>query len=81
MTTEEMLIEIVSYKYKAYGFPYVFLDYCFNRKVWSITWRNPADFNNSSNEDGKTPFLACKNALDFIKSNPSIFSRYPEAGI
>jgi hypothetical protein len=32
MTTDEMLIEIVNYKYKSFGFPYVFVDYSQSQK-------------------------------------------------
>ena len=81
MTTDEMLIEIVSYKYKASGFPYVFMDYSQFYKVWSITWRNPCEFTNEKQTEAKTPNEACKKALEFIKSNPSIFIRFNEAGI
>lgn len=73
MTTDEMLIEIVKYKYESYGFPFVFLDYNQSFKDWSITWRNPVKFNNDDKLKGKTPNEACKNALDFIKNNPDIF--------
>lgn len=75
MTTDEMLIEIVNYKYNSAGFPFVFL--CYNRtfKYWSITWRNPIDFNNSEQSKGITPNEACKNALEFIKDNPQFFTK------
>ena len=79
MTTDEMLIEIVNYKYKTYGFPYVFMDYSQSYKTWNITWRNPVEFSNEKQTESATPYEACKKALDFIKSNPSIFSRYTEA--
>ena len=46
LTTDEMLIKIVEYNYKAWGFPYVFADYSKSIKKWSITWRNPTDFIN-----------------------------------
>ena len=77
-----MLIEIVSYKYKSHGFPYVFLDYSQDFKYWAITWRNPADFNNGDsgfmdklniNTHSDTPNEACIKALKFIKDNPHIF--------
>jgi hypothetical protein len=79
MTTDEMLIEIVNYNYKSHGFPYVFLDYSQSFKYWSITWRNPAEFSNDKQANGKTPNEACVKALEFIKSNPSIFSRSNQA--
>jgi hypothetical protein len=81
MTTDEMLIEIVKYNYKTAGFPYVFMDYSQFRKTWSITWRNPVDFVNQDTREGKNPNEACKKALEFIKSNPSIFSRSNQAGL
>ena len=74
MTTDEMLIEIAEYKYDASGFPHVFMDYSQHYKRWSITWRNPIDFNNSDKTKGQTPNEACKNALKFIKDNPEIFN-------
>lgn len=73
-TTDEMLIEIVKYKYKSYGFPFVFMDYSQTFKKWAITWRNPADFNNEKQTEGATPNEACKKALKFIEDNPKIFS-------
>jgi len=73
MTAEEMLIEIVKYKYKCYGFPYVFLDYCQQTGNWSITWRNPIKFTNDLDPKSKTPIEACQAALDFIKNNPTRF--------
>jgi hypothetical protein len=81
MTTDEMLIEIVEYDYKAWGVPYVFADYSKSNKKWSITWRNPVDFSNEKQTQGRTPNEACKKALKFIKNNPSIFSRSNEAGV
>lgn len=75
MTTDKMLIEIVKYKYKSAGFPYVFLDYNQYFKFWSITWRNPIDFINDNQTKGDTPYEACKNALEFIKNNPNIFTK------
>lgn len=74
MTTDEMLIEIVKYKYNTYGFPYVFLDYSPMFGYWSVTWRNPIDFTNEKQTDSKTPNEACKKALEFIKANPKIFT-------
>jgi len=79
MTTDEMLIEIVKYDYDCAGFPYVFMDYSQTRKTWSITWRNPIKFENKDCRDAPTPNEACKKALDYIKSNPSIFSRSNQA--
>ena len=79
LTTDEMLIEIVKYNYKSAGFPYVFMDYSQSFKYWSITWRNPVDFSNEKETQGKTPNEACKKALKFIKNNPSIFSRSNQA--
>ena len=75
LTTDEMLIEIVSYNYKSFGFPYVFMDYSQHYKKWAITWRNPTEFSNEKQTEASTPNEACKKALKFIKSNPSIFSR------
>ena len=72
---EKDLIEIVSYKYKASGAPYVFLDYCYSKRVWQLTWRNPIEFKNEKQTDGSTPSEACKKALEFIKSNPTIFTK------
>jgi len=76
MTTDNMIIEIVKYNYDCYGFPYVFMDYSQTRKMWSITWRNPIAFLNEDCRDAKTPNEACKKALDYIKTNPNIFSRF-----
>lgn len=73
MTTDEMLIEIVKYKYESSGFPYVFLDYSQTFNYWSVTWRNPVKFSNKEQARGKTPHEACENAMVFIKSNPQIF--------
>ena len=75
MSTDEMLIEIVSYKYQSYGFPYVFMDYSQTFKTWSITWRNPVKFKNDEERNGSTPNEACKRALEFIKDNPKIFTK------
>ena len=75
MTTDEMLLYIVSYKYKSHGFPYVFLDYSQTFKEWSITWRNPVEFSNKEQLKGDTPNEACKKALEFIKENPEIFTK------
>lgn len=75
MTTDEMLIEIVSYKYKASGFPYVFMDYSQKFKAWSITWRNPIDFSNNDDMLSKTPNEACNKALLFIQENPHVFKK------
>lgn len=77
MTTDEMLIEIVNYKYKSSGFPYVFMDYSQFYKSWSITWRNPCDFSNQEQTKAKTPNEACKKALEFIKQNPLFFTKTP----
>ena len=73
MTTDEMLIEIVSYKYKSSGFPCVFMDYSQAFKAWSITWRNPIDFSNNNDMLSKTPNEACNKAIEFINNNPKIF--------
>lgn len=75
LTTDEMLIEIVSYKYDSAGFPYVFLDYSQYFGYWAITWRNPMKFSNEKQAQGKTPNEACKKALEFIKNNPNIFTK------
>ena len=75
MSTDEMLIEIVKYKYESAGFPYVFLDYSQYFKTWSITWRNPMGFSNEKQTNGNTPNEACKKALEFIKNNPKIFKK------
>jgi hypothetical protein len=75
MTTDEMLIEIVSYKYKCSGFPYVFMDFSQSRKAWSITWRNPRDFTNEPKMEANTPNEACKKALQFINDNPQFFNK------
>ena len=75
MTTDEMLIEIVSYKYKSAGFPYVFMDYSQTFKAWAITWRNPREFSNEDSAHAKTPNEACKKAIDFIDQNPKWFSK------
>lgn len=74
MTTDEMLIEIVKYSYKSAGFPYIFLDYSQSFKYWAITWRNPVDFSNHNQTNAPSPNEACKNALEFIKNNPNIFT-------
>ena len=79
MTTDEMLIEIVNYKYKSFGFPYVFMDYSQSRKVWAITWRNPADFSNEQQTEANTPNESCRKALEFISNNPHIFCRSNQA--
>ena len=73
MTTDEMLIEIASYRYKSFGFSHVFMDYSQHCKVWHITWRNPVQFSNGKQTEGKTPNEACINALNFINQNPKIF--------
>lgn len=75
MSTDELLIEIVSYKYESLGFPYVFLDYSQTFKTWSVTWRNPVMFSNGKNSEGSTPNEACKKALEFIWANPQIFKK------
>ena len=75
MTTDEMLIEIVSYNYESHGFPYVFLDYSKLFNAWQITWRNPVKFSNEKQTQGTTPNFACKKALEFIKNNPLIFTK------
>lgn len=76
MTTDEMLIEIVSYKYKSHGFPYVFLDYeQFLQGEWHVTWRNPVEFNNNEIKKGSTPHEACVNALEFINNNKQFFEK------
>ena len=77
MTTDEMLIEIVNYKYQSYGFPYVFLDYSQTFKTWSISWRNPIQFTNTDDRHGETPNDACKKAIDFIRANPDKFTHKP----
>ena len=73
MTTDEMLTEIVRYKYKSNGFPFVFMDYSQTLNTWSITWRNPIEFVNDKQTDASTPNEACKKALEFINSNPNLF--------
>ena len=73
MTTDEMLSEIVRYKYKSIGFPFVFMDYSQTWNTWSITWRNPIDFINTDSRKASTPNEACKKALEFINSNPNLF--------
>lgn len=73
VTTDELLIEIVSYQYKSAGFPYVFLDYSLTFRQWEVTWRNPVKFSNERQTMGQTPREACKKALEFIKANPDIF--------
>jgi hypothetical protein len=79
MNTDEMLIEIVKYKYNSAGFPYIFLDYTPTFNFWSITWRNPTAFSNEEQTKAQTPNEACKKALEFIKSNPRLFIRSNEA--
>ena len=74
MTTDEMLIKIVSYDYKCYGFPYVFMDYSRTDNKWSITWRNPGEFTNNKDLEADTPNEACKKAIEFINSNPQLFT-------
>ncbi len=78
MTTDEMLSEIVSYKYKALGHPYVFVDYQLSDKEWRVTWRNPYYFENKSQTNAPTISEACKKALVFIKDNPGLFSKKGE---
>lgn len=73
LTTDEMLWEIVKYKYECNGFPYVFLTYTFD--AWEIVWRNPVDFSNEKQTNASTPNEACKKALEFIKNNPKIFKK------
>lgn len=75
MTTDEMLIEIVSYKYKSHGFPYVFMDYSQTEKQFNITWRNPVNFINERQTSSNTPNETCKKALEFIKSSPNLFNK------
>lgn len=79
LTTDEMLAEIVEYYYEAWGFPYVFACYSQSNKKWSITWRNPRSFMNETQTDADTLNESCKKALQFIKSNPGIFSRSNQA--
>lgn len=76
MTTDEMLKQIVNYKYESYGFPYCFLDYNYMTLEWCVSWRNPQKFDNGNVPCGKTPNEACVNALNFIKENPRIFTAY-----
>jgi hypothetical protein len=75
MTTDEILTEIVSYQYKSVGLPFVFLDYNQMDGYWSVTWRNPIGFSNEKQTAALTPNEACRKALEFIKSNPQIFSK------
>ena len=75
MTTDEMLIEIVSYKYDCMGFPYIFMAYSKITKTWSIIWRNPSAFINEDCREAKTPNEACKLALQFIHENPLLFKK------
>lgn len=75
LTTDEMLLEIVKYKYKSAGFPYVFMDYSQTFKYWAVTWRNPVDFSNEKQTHGETPGESCKKALEFIYNNPNIFKK------
>lgn len=75
-TTDEMLLEIISYKYKTNIFPYIFLDYSSYFKCWCIVWRNPLEFTNEETETkSKTPKEACEKALQFIKDNPKLFTK------
>jgi len=74
-TTDEMLLEIVQYDYKTYGYPFVFLDYDKTASIWSITWRNPVEFTNQGQTYSKTPNGACKRALDFINRNLHLFKK------
>jgi hypothetical protein len=73
LTTEEMLIEISSYKYKSYGFSCVFLTYTLG--TWEIIWRNPHEFSNNDQTLSSTPNEACKKALEFIKNNDKLFTK------
>jgi hypothetical protein len=75
MTTDEMLIEIISYQYNTYGSQYVFLDYSYMFKTWSITWRNPVEFSNDDKLLSATPREACEKALQFINERPNIFKK------
>lgn len=75
MTTDEMLIEIIQYDYKSYGFPYVFMSYSKTWNVWNINWRNPVSFVNEKQAEGSTPNEACNNAMKFIKDNPKMFKK------
>jgi hypothetical protein len=67
-TTDECLKIFESIKYKSHGFPYIFLDYDYSlSKKWSITFRNPANFENPYTKSD-TPLEACHKMFDFIKT-------------
>jgi hypothetical protein len=57
MTTDEMLIEIVNYKYKSFGFPYVGLFSI--TKVW-LSFGKPAEFSNKQQTEASTVKVAEK---------------------
>jgi hypothetical protein len=54
MTTDEMLIEIVNYKYKSFGFPYV-LWIILNHKSLVYHLEKPAEFSNKQQTEASTP--------------------------
>lgn len=62
----ETCLNIISApSYNSYGFPVLFLDYNYAFKKWSISFRNPVDFENP-NTESKTAIEACHRMLDFM---------------
>lgn len=54
-------------KYEAFGFAHVFLDYRYNDKKWSVTFRNPVNFDNPKIRE-TNPLDACHKMIDFLNS-------------
>lgn len=67
-TLEECLELLKNVRYKAWGFPMVFLHYDYElNHQWHCTFRNPSNFNNPDTSS-ETPLEACQKMIEFLKS-------------
>ena len=64
---EECMIILSKGHYKSSGFPFVFLDYNYTYGTWSVSFRNPVNFDNPGIAE-PTPLKAVHKMFDFLKT-------------
>ena len=66
-TLEECLKIFEKINYNSYGFPMFFLDYDYEiKKMWSVAFRNPANFDNPDTSD-LDPLVSCHKMFKFLR--------------
>lgn len=65
-TLEESLAIFETIRYESWGCGVVFLDYNYNFGYWSVSFRNPANFENPKIKED-TPLKAVHKMLDFLR--------------